>query len=71
MHPDDIYKTAFVVSDRALYEWVCMPFGLRNSSSSFQRMMHKVLKGLEDVVEVYIDDIVTHSLFLQITYNTS
>jgi len=38
-----------------------MPFGLKCSSSSFQRMMDLVLAGLEEFVGVYIDDTVVHS----------
>ena len=37
-----------------------MPFGLTGASSSFQRLMEKVLRGLPFVIH-YIDDILMHS----------
>jgi hypothetical protein len=37
------WLTAFVDGDGALWEWICMPFGLRNSAVSFIRMLQKVL----------------------------
>jgi len=55
----DIYKTAFV-THRGLYEWICMPFGLKCSSSSFQYIMLLVLAGLKEFVGVKIDDTVVH-----------
>lgn len=52
--PDDIDKTA-VVTPFGLYEYVKMPFGLRNAAQSFQRLMDTVLRGL-DFVFCYLDD---------------
>jgi len=45
-----------------------MLFGLRNISSSFQRMMNLVLKGLEKITEVYIDDIASTVAVLIVIY---
>ena len=38
-----------------------MPFGLRNAPATFQRCMHNMLGGLEDLVDSYIDDLVVFS----------
>ena len=38
-----------------------MPVGLSGAPATFQRMMDKVLRGLNLFVGVYLDDIVIHS----------
>ena len=43
MNPKDIYKTAFVRQNDH-YEWLVMPFGLRNAPAIFQRAVHNILK---------------------------
>nr|WOJ52281.1 polyprotein [Fig badnavirus 1] len=60
MHPDSIEWTAFWVPD-GLYEWLVMPFGLKNAPSVFQRKMDECFKGTEDFIAVYIDDILVFS----------
>ena len=59
MNPDDVEKTA-VITPFGLYEYLYMPFGLRNSASTFQRFMDNIFRGL-DFVFVYIDDILIAS----------
>ena len=62
MNPKDIYKTAFVTpSDH--YEWLVMPFGLRNAPAIFQRAIHNLLKrqNLTSFCKNYLDDILIHS----------
>ena len=56
---EDIPKTA-VKTPWGLYEFVRMPFGLRNAPPTFQRFMDHVLHGIKNIF-VYIDDIVVHS----------
>ncbi len=43
-----------------LYQWKFLPFGLKNAPAKFQRVMDKILAGL-DFVRCYIDDIVVYS----------
>ncbi|CAH8493835.1 unnamed protein product [Dicrocoelium dendriticum] len=57
--PDDIPKTA-ITTPFGLYEFVRMPFGLRNAAQTFQRFIDQVLRGL-DFVYAYIDDILVAS----------
>ena len=69
MHPDSIEKTAFV-TPQGLYEFRVMPFGLTNAPGVFQRLMEKVLAGLNpddgpDYVAIYIDDVLVFSRTLE------
>ena len=58
MHPDSVEKTAFC-THTGLYEWVVMPFGLCNAPATFERLMERVLQGLQwHNVIVYLDDVV-------------
>jgi transposase InsO family protein len=59
MHPDDIPKTA-IVTPFGLFEFLRMPFGLKNAAQAFQRLMDDVCRGL-DFVFVYLDDILLFS----------
>jgi hypothetical protein len=61
MAKDDIEKTAFVVPG-GHYEFLRMPFGLRNATATFQRLMERTLKGLIGKgVDVFVDDVVVHA----------
>ena len=55
----DVPKTA-VITPFGLYEFLRIPFGLRNAGQSFQRFMDEVLEGL-DCIFVYLDDILVAS----------
>ncbi|BHF67513.1 hypothetical protein SprV_0301054000 [Sparganum proliferum] len=52
---EDIPKTA-VTTPFGLFEFLRMPFGLRNAAQSFQRFIDDILRGLS-FTYVYIDDI--------------
>ena len=58
--PDDIPKTA-VITPFGLFEFLRMPFGLKNAAQAFQRFMDEVCRGLEEFIFVYIDDILVAS----------
>ena len=65
LHPDAREKSAFV-THQGLHEFRVMPFGLKNAPAVFQRLMQKVLMGLNpgtghDFVVVYLDDILVFS----------
>ena len=65
MDPQDIPKTAFNV-EHGHFEFLRMPMGLKNSPSTFQRVMDNVLRGLQNVIcLVYLDDIIVFSTSLQ------
>ena len=59
VHPDDVPKTA-VITPFGLFEFVRMPFGLRNAAQTFQRFMDQVLRGLPFCF-VYLDDLLVAS----------
>ena len=69
MHPDSVEKTAFT-TPQGLFEFRVMPFGLTNTPSVFQRLMQRVLAGLnppngQAYVVVYIDDVLVFSSSLE------
>ena len=62
---ESIEKTAFTL-EHGHYEYIRMPFGLKNALATFQRMMGKVFrKYLHKFCFVYMDDIVIFSKSLQ------
>lgn len=61
MSPESIEKTAFSVNN-GHYEYVRMPFGLKNAPSTFQRVVDNVLREyLYKFCFVYMDDVVIFS----------
>jgi len=46
MDPDSVRKTA-IITPFGLFEFLRMPFGLRNSGQTFQRMMDEVMQVLD------------------------
>ena len=57
MSPESEEKTAFITYE-GLYKFDVMPFGLCNTTATFQRLMGKVLSRLIPTkCMVYLDDI--------------
>jgi Reverse transcriptase (RNA-dependent DNA polymerase) len=65
VRPEDISKTT-IVTPFGAFEFLRMPFGLRNAGQTFQRFMDTVLAGLPFCF-VYLDDVLVAS---PITSNT-
>lgn len=60
MAEEDKYKTAFSFG-QGLWHFRVMPFGLCNAPSRFERLMEKVLEGLQwTSALVYIDDVLVY-----------
>lgn len=57
--PEDVYKTA-VITPFCLYEFLRMPFGVRNGAQTFQRLVNCIFNDL-DFVFAYLDDILIGS----------
>ena len=56
MNEDDQEKTSFITS-KGLFCYRVMPFGLKNSGATYQRLMNKMFHNqIGQNVEVYIDD---------------
>lgn len=56
---DDIPKTA-IITPSGLFEFLRLPFGLKNAAQSFQRYEHSILRELS-FVHSYIDDLLVAS----------
>ena len=59
LEPSAVPKTA-VITPFGLFEFLRMPFGLKNAGMTFQRFMHRLFNGL-DFVFIYINDVLIAS----------
>jgi len=60
MHPNDEVKIGFM-TEHASYCYKVMPFGLKNASATYQRLMDRILAPmLERNVQAYVDDMVVN-----------
>ena len=59
MDPADVKKTA-IITPFGLFEYLRMPFGMKNSAQAFQRLMIQVFRDLPFVF-IYLDDILVAS----------
>ena len=61
MEEDSKEKTAFCTR-YGLFQWKVMPFGLCNAPGTFERLMERVLAGLQwKVALLYLDDVIVFS----------
>jgi hypothetical protein len=63
MAAQDVAKTAFIMPF-GLFEYLFMPFGLRNAAQTFQRFMDRLFKQLPFVF-CYLDDLIIVSHILE------
>ncbi|KAI5343385.1 hypothetical protein L3X38_011261 [Prunus dulcis] len=56
IHEGDKVKTSFII-ERGTYCYKIMPFGLKNTVATYQRLVNKIFKGqIAKTMEVYVDD---------------
>lgn len=60
VNPECRWLTAFVTHE-GLYEWVRMPFGLRNAGATFVRAVTDILRPLQRFSGAYVDDMAVGS----------
>ena len=61
MAPKDEEKTTFI-TNRGLYCYRVMPFGLKNAGATYQRLVNKIFKEqIGRNMEVYVDDMLVKS----------
>ena len=61
MDPSDQEKTAFI-TEKGLYCYKVMPFGLKNAGATYQRLVNKVFANkISRSMKVYVDDILVKS----------
>ena len=61
MYPGNKEHTSFI-TNRGLYCYRVMPFGLKNAGATYQRLVNAMFKALiEKTMEVYIDDMLVKS----------
>ncbi|BFG35230.1 hypothetical protein CerSpe_215040 [Prunus speciosa] len=61
MHPDDQAHTSFI-TDRNLYCYKVMPFGLKNAGATYQRLLNSLFAPLiGNTLDVYFDDMLVKS----------
>ncbi|KAG7557031.1 Reverse transcriptase domain [Arabidopsis suecica] len=62
MNPEDEEKISFITY-RGIYCYKVMPFGLKNTAATYQRLVNKIFaEHLGKTMEVYIDDMLVKSL---------
>ncbi|KAL0453792.1 UNVERIFIED_CONTAM: Retrovirus-related Pol polyprotein from transposon gypsy [Sesamum latifolium] len=61
MAEEDHIKTSFI-TDRGIYFYNVMPFGLKNAGATYQRLVNKMVKDqVGTTMEVYVDDMLVKS----------
>lgn len=61
MHVADHEHTSFS-TDKGVYCYKVMPFGLKNAGATYQRLVNRMFKGqIGQNIEVYVDDMLVKS----------
>ena len=61
MYAPDEEHTSFI-TDRGLYCYKVMPFGLKNAGATYQRLVNRMFSDqIRRTVEVYVDDMLVKS----------
>lgn len=60
MNESDKHKTAFI-TDKGIFQFNVMPFGLSGAASTFQRNINKLLQKVAHFARAYQDDIIIFS----------
>jgi hypothetical protein len=61
MAPEDMKKTS-LITKTSLYDWMVMPFVLKNTTSTFTMTMSEVFRNLGDkFLKVFVDDLNVHN----------
>ncbi|CAL2270674.1 unnamed protein product [Prunus armeniaca] len=61
MEPADSEHTTFI-TDRRLYCYNVMPFGLKNAGATYQRLVNRIFaEHIGGIMEVYVDDMLVKS----------
>ena len=61
MHEWDEEHTAFI-TDKGLYCYRSMPFGLKNAGATYQRLVNKIFKDqIGHKMQCYVDDMIAKS----------
>ena len=55
LHPESIWLTGFI-SHHGIWEWLRVPYGLKNSGSAWLATIAEVLKPLQRTTRNYVDD---------------
>jgi hypothetical protein len=60
LHSEAVPKTDFALPGLGQYKWLMLPMGLLGCLASFQRLLEKLMDGIDNII-VYIDDLLIHS----------
>lgn len=60
---EDVHKTTFrCLKAIRTFEWLVMPFGLKNTEATYHRAMNFIFHDMiKDFMEIYIDDVIIKS----------
>lgn len=60
MEDDSMPISAFITT-QGHFQWRYMPFGMPNAPATFQKLVWKLLAGLDELTGAYLDDIIVFS----------